>query len=62
MTNTQKHNYLISVELRARVADAVDGGGINGFVFSTFDIDILDVNFFNFSISVGDKLNGDELV
>jgi hypothetical protein len=33
---------------------------MKGFVFSTLVIDKLDVNFFNFSISVGDKLVGDE--
>lgn len=57
----QKDLFQTSVELKALVADTLDVGGSNGLLFSTLVIDRLDVNFFNFSISVGDKLSGDEL-
>ena len=42
------------------MVERFDGGGIRGLVFSTCDTDILEVNFFNLSISVGDRLNGDD--
>lgn len=62
MTKYIEEIYLTSIELMARMADPlVDVEGSNGLLFSTFVIDILEVNFFNFSISVGDKLVGEEL-
>lgn len=65
MTYTRTHEtwhfFQTSVELRIRfVAEIFDGGGKIGLLFSTRDTDIVDVNFFNFSISFGDKLNGED--